>query len=94
MQLSPSLLLVVPLVLLAAPRADAQHLRVEFVSSTGGRPVAITSPPGETDRLFVVLKQGKINIVENGQLLSTPFLDWTANMDDSATARSPRAPRT
>ncbi len=39
------------------------------------RPVWVTSPPDNGDRIFVVDQTGVIRIVENGQVLTTPFLD-------------------
>jgi len=38
-------------------------------------PVLAISPKGDTTRLFIVAKGGRIRIVKNGNLLSTPFLD-------------------
>ncbi len=35
----------------------------------------VTSPPGDTSRLFVVEKTGRIRVIKNGALLATPFLD-------------------
>ena len=35
----------------------------------------VTAPPGDEHRLFVVEQTGAIRIVEDGQLLPTPFLD-------------------
>ncbi len=40
-------------------------------------PVYLTGAGDGTDRLFVVDQPGKIWLIENGQLLSTPFLDAT-----------------
>ena len=42
---------------------------------TFDQPVYLTSPPGDTSRLFVVEKMGRIRIVKNGSELATPFLD-------------------
>jgi glucose/arabinose dehydrogenase len=42
---------------------------------TFDQPVYVTSPPGDTSRLFVVEKTGRIRIVKNGSRLATPFLD-------------------
>ena len=42
---------------------------------TFDQPVYVTSPPGDTSRLFVVEKTGRIRIVKNGSTLATPFLD-------------------
>jgi glucose/arabinose dehydrogenase len=38
-------------------------------------PLYLTSPPGDTARLFVVEKGGTIRVIQHGQLLPTPFLD-------------------
>ncbi len=38
-------------------------------------PIFVTSPPGDTARIFVVEQGGRIKIVENGSTLATPFLD-------------------
>jgi glucose/arabinose dehydrogenase len=38
-------------------------------------PVDIQFPDDSTGRMFVVEQAGRIRVVENGQLLSTPFLD-------------------
>jgi glucose/arabinose dehydrogenase len=39
------------------------------------RPVWVTSPASDAHRIFVVDQEGVVWIVEDGQLLSTPFLD-------------------
>jgi glucose/arabinose dehydrogenase len=49
-------------------------LKLQEVASGLNSPVYVTSPPGDV-RLFVVEQPGRIRIIENGQLLSTPFLD-------------------
>lgn len=49
-------------------------LAVEVVAGGFDDPVYLTSPPGDP-RLFVVEQSGRIRIIENGLLLSTPFLD-------------------
>jgi glucose/arabinose dehydrogenase len=56
-------------------------------SATGGvtltktgdfqRPVLVTAPRGESDRLFVVEQHGTIQQVVNGRVLPAPFLDLT-----------------
>ncbi len=74
----------------AAPMADANllpdaleqsctpvsgtDLALEPVASGLTRPVLVTSPPGD-GRLFILEQSGRIRIVKDGQLLSTPFLD-------------------
>ena len=42
---------------------------------TFDQPVYVTSAPGDTSRLFVVEKTGRIRIVKAGSTLATPFLD-------------------
>jgi glucose/arabinose dehydrogenase len=44
-------------------------------------PVHLASPPNDA-RLFIVEQPGRIRIVQNGQLLGTPFLDITGKVRD------------
>ena len=60
------------------PGGNVSLAVVEVVSGLTA-PLYLTSPPGD-DRLFVVEQTGRIVIVENGQLLATPFLDLTAQV--------------
>jgi len=39
------------------------------------RPVLVTAPPGDTERLFVVEHRGVVRIVRDGLVLPDPFLD-------------------
>jgi glucose/arabinose dehydrogenase len=55
--------------------ASGASLALELVVQGLSNPVYLTAPPGDTDRLFVVEQGGRILVVENGQLLGTPFLD-------------------
>ncbi|MDM7917282.1 MAG: PQQ-dependent sugar dehydrogenase, partial [Candidatus Eisenbacteria bacterium] len=55
----------------AAPARAATTVRV---ASGLARPVFAISPPGD-GRLFIVEQRGVIRILENGQLLPSPFLD-------------------
>jgi glucose/arabinose dehydrogenase len=55
------------------------QLRAVEVASGLTQPVHLTAPPNDA-RLFVVEQPGRIRIVENGQLLPTPFLDITAQV--------------
>ena len=41
------------------------------------RPVLVTAPRGDPDRLFVVEQRGTVQQVVDGRVLSTPFLDLT-----------------
>jgi len=49
-------------------------LQLQQIASELNSPVHVTSPAGDA-RLFVVEQVGRIRIVENGQLVPTPFLD-------------------
>lgn len=49
------------------------------VSSGFERPLAVTNT-GYDERLFVVEQTGRIRIVEDGQILATPFLDVSAKI--------------
>jgi glucose/arabinose dehydrogenase len=39
------------------------------------RPLLVTAPPGDTDRLVVVEQEGAVRVVRDGEVLPTPFLD-------------------
>ena len=51
-------------------------IRLQEVAQGLATPVFLTSPTGDP-RLFILEKPGRIRIVENGQLVATPFLDLT-----------------
>jgi glucose/arabinose dehydrogenase len=60
-----------------APAAAAQTLFAERVTDGLSRPLYVTTPPGDRDRLFVVEQHtGRIRIFDRGgdALLATPFL--------------------
>jgi glucose/arabinose dehydrogenase len=42
------------------------------------QPLYVASPPGDTRRLFVVEKTGRIRVVKDGGVLPRPFLDLSA----------------
>jgi glucose/arabinose dehydrogenase len=52
----------------------AKAVRLHKVGSFDS-PVFVTFPPGDTSRLFVVEKGGKVRVMRNGKTLGTPFLD-------------------
>ena len=54
-------------------------LRLEEVASGLTGPVYATSPPGDP-RLFIVEQPGRIRIVQNGQLVTAPFLDISSRV--------------
>ncbi|HEY0303332.1 MAG TPA: PQQ-dependent sugar dehydrogenase [Longimicrobiales bacterium] len=49
-------------------------LRLQVVATGLSAPVDLQSPAGDA-RLFVVEQPGRIRIIQNGQLVATPFLD-------------------
>lgn len=51
-----------------------QAVRLAQVAAGLESPVHLTAPPGDP-RLFVVEQPGRIRIIEDGELLPTPFLD-------------------
>jgi glucose/arabinose dehydrogenase len=54
-------------------------LKLQEVASGLSSPVYVTSPAGDA-RLFVVEQPGRIRIIENGQLVTAPFLDITSRV--------------
>ncbi len=57
------------------PAGTPGNLRLELVATGLSSPLYLTAPPGDTHRLFIVEQGGEIRIVQDGQLLATPFLD-------------------
>lgn len=50
-------------------------LTLELVADGFDSPVFVSSPPEDTERLFVVEQAGIIRIIENGEIVDEPFLD-------------------
>ncbi|MBL8753171.1 MAG: PQQ-dependent sugar dehydrogenase [Planctomycetes bacterium] len=65
--------------LLLVSVAAQTPLRLDFVVGGLTRPLLVTAPPGDTERIFIVEQPGRIRIVKNGVLLATPFLDLTTS---------------
>ncbi|MEN6306390.1 MAG: PQQ-dependent sugar dehydrogenase [Anaerohalosphaeraceae bacterium] len=55
-------------------------VELELVASGLAAPIDMSPAPDDTGRLFVVDQAGKIDIIQNGVLLSTPFLDVTSRL--------------
>jgi glucose/arabinose dehydrogenase len=55
-----------------------QRIELELVASGLVSPGYLVSPPDGTDRQFILDQAGQIRIIENGVLLTTPFLDVTS----------------
>ena len=59
-------------------------LRLQTISTAFSTPVFLTAPPGDFVRLFVVEKPGRIRIIKNGTLLTTPFLDIHSRLSNDS----------
>jgi len=57
------------------PPPTTDTLQLTSVASGFTAPVYLSAPPGDVNRLFVVDQPGQIQVIQNGQLLPTPFLD-------------------
>jgi glucose/arabinose dehydrogenase len=68
--------LVALLCLPAAGLLAQTPLGLELVAAGLSRPVLVTAPPGDLERIFIVEQTGRVRIVRNGSLLPTPFLDF------------------
>ena len=53
-------------------------LALEVVAQGMDQPLFLAAPPGDTRRLFIVERPGRIRIIEDGVQLGTPFLDITS----------------
>lgn len=54
-------------------------LGLEVVATGLARPVLVTAPTNDLERIFIVEQVGRIRIVKNGVLLPTPFLDFVGS---------------
>ncbi len=61
------------------PPLPQVSLRAQEIASGLSSPVYLTAPAGDA-RLFVVEQPGRIRIIQNGQLVSAPFLDITSRV--------------
>jgi glucose/arabinose dehydrogenase len=59
-------------------------LQLVQVASGLADPVQVAAPQDGSGRLFIVERVGRIRIVQNGELLATPFLDLSALVQDDA----------
>ena len=62
------------------PSAGAASVRATLLVSGLSNPVDLQSPPGDTTRLFIVEKTGRIRILKDGALLPGAFLDLSARV--------------
>jgi glucose/arabinose dehydrogenase len=61
------------------PPPGGDEVRLQEVARGLSSPVYATAPAGD-GRLFIVEQPGRIRVVEDGQLLPTPFLDITSRV--------------
>jgi glucose/arabinose dehydrogenase len=61
---------------------DPRTVRATFAKVWGGlaEPVAMAFVPGETSRVFVVERPGRVRVIRNGVVRATPFLDITSKV--------------
>src|SRR5262249_28781803 len=66
-----------------AQESEFPSLKVKLTQVAKGlpSPVGMASPHDGTNRLFVIEQGGKIKIIKNGEVLSTPFLTVTDKLD-------------
>ncbi|MEO6709923.1 MAG: PQQ-dependent sugar dehydrogenase [Planctomycetota bacterium] len=57
------------------------QIRSVRLASGLSTPVGVCAAPGDTTRLFIVEQTGKIRILRQGVLLTTPFLDLSSKVD-------------
>ena len=60
------------------PSGKLEHLpQIDLVQVADGLsdPVGVVTPPDGTGRLFVLERQGRIRIIQDGALLDEPFMD-------------------
>ncbi len=62
----------------SAVRAGGTPLTTVRIATGLQRPIGLTAPVGDTERVFVIEKRGRIRVIENGVLLATPFMDIDA----------------
>lgn len=64
------------------PEEPPPELAVRLVEVASGlnSPVFLTGSPGDVTRTFVVEQGGRIRVIRNGALVTTPFLDITAKV--------------
>jgi glucose/arabinose dehydrogenase len=64
----------------AARRARPPAVKLRKIPGAYDYPVYVASPPGDTSRLFIVEKTGRIRILQNGSVLAKPYLDLSGQV--------------
>ncbi|NUM56869.1 MAG: PQQ-dependent sugar dehydrogenase, partial [Candidatus Hydrogenedentes bacterium] len=75
------------LLFLAGLPSFAVPIASQFVADGFTRPVFVCSPPGDASRLLVVELGGKIKLIKNGSVQTTPFLDITTKVNQGRDER-------
>jgi glucose/arabinose dehydrogenase len=57
------------------PSGSPPALKLTEVASGLSSPLLIKGAPGDDQRLYIIERNGRIKILQNGQVLATPFLD-------------------
>ncbi len=73
--------------LVAPPDVVSSKVKLAVVATKLRYPVAAVFAPGETKRMFVVERGGRVRIVENGVIAKAPFLDLTAKVSTDFSER-------
>jgi glucose/arabinose dehydrogenase len=68
---------------MSAPSGAVISVTTELVTNEVQSPIYLAVAPGDTQRLFIVERAGRIRIVTNGVLLETPFVDIADQVDAS-----------
>jgi glucose/arabinose dehydrogenase len=63
-----------------AVRAAVPVFGLKRIARGLARPVYLAAAPGDTHRLFIVLKGGKVLVMKDGSLLARPFLNLTGRV--------------
>ena len=66
-----------------ASAASPPAVALDRVAGDFEQPLYVAAPPGDTHRLFVVEKTGRIRVVKDGVLLPEPFLDLSGLVSTS-----------
>ncbi|MFT6780760.1 MAG: glucose/arabinose dehydrogenase [Saprospiraceae bacterium] len=79
-----SILLLILVSFFSSAQPSLQYVQVQSGLSS---PVDITNAGDGSNRLFIVEQDGIIKIIENGSVLSTPFLDIVSKVNSTANER-------
>ena len=72
----------------AASGGNVPALQLTPIVDGFTRPILVTQPHGETERLFVVEKPGTIKILRGSTIADTPFLDISDEVSEGSHSRS------